>query len=130
METKLKPFDLEKAKQGAKVVTRNGRPARIICWDRVDATEPIVALVGSYDNEYGKMAEDVCTYTDRGEYMCEEEHNLDLFMAPTTVERWVNVYKNEYKGYYFGDYYNSEQEALRFKIDDEYVATTKITWEE
>lgn len=46
METKkLKPFDLEKAKQGAKVVTRDGRPVRIICWDKLDDdnTYPIVA---------------------------------------------------------------------------------------
>ena len=34
MEKKLKPFDLEAAKAGAKVITRDGRPVRIICFDR------------------------------------------------------------------------------------------------
>ena len=46
METKLKPFDLEAAKNGAKVVTRDGHAVRIICYDRKNEEYPIVALVG------------------------------------------------------------------------------------
>ena len=32
----LQSFDLELAKQGAKITTRNKKPARIVCFDRVD----------------------------------------------------------------------------------------------
>lgn len=128
-EKKLKPFDLEKAKAGAKVVTRDGRQVRIICWDRMDTTEHIVALVECHIDV--KTVEKVFTYTNRGEYWRGEEHDLDLFMAPTTVERWVNVYKNENENeYYNGRYYDSEQEALKYKDDGNYVATTKLSWEE
>lgn len=39
----MKPFNLELAKQGHPVITRNGKKARIICFDRKG--EPIVALI-------------------------------------------------------------------------------------
>lgn len=53
MESKLitVPFDLAKAKAiqngelEGKIVTRDGRNARIICWDRNNETYPIVVLV-------------------------------------------------------------------------------------
>lgn len=35
-KTKLVPFDIEKAKHGAKVVTRNGYHVRILCYDLED----------------------------------------------------------------------------------------------
>ena len=44
----LKEFDLEAAKLGKPVCTRDGRKARIICFDRIDSTGlnlPIVALI-------------------------------------------------------------------------------------
>lgn len=40
----LKPFDLEAAKQGKPVCTRDGRKARIICFD-AKGNNPIVALI-------------------------------------------------------------------------------------
>lgn len=127
-EKKLKPFDLEKAKAGAKVVTRDGRPVRIICWDRVDDTYPIVALVKCTEN--GKTEERILIYTNEGRYWDGVDKNInDLFMAPTVVERWMNVYKCG-NGYSFSNY-RSEQEALQHKNNySDYVTTTKITWEE
>ena len=48
----LKPFDLEKSKAGKPVCTRDGRKARIICFDsKNDPQRPIVALVEHNDNE-------------------------------------------------------------------------------
>lgn len=126
METKnLKPFDIEKAKQGAKVVTRDGRPARIICYDMADPIDHIVALVKIHED--GR--EEVFVYNDRGEWDEDFGSANNLFMAPTIVERWVNVYKGG-DGYAY-TYHKSEQEALECKdFFSEYVATTKITWEE
>ena len=40
----LKPFDLQKAKEGKPVCTRDGRKARIICFD-VNNDKPIVAVI-------------------------------------------------------------------------------------
>lgn len=126
METKkLKPFDLEKAKAGAKVITRVGEPVRIICWDRVNENYPIVALV-EREND---TREDVHSFTVRGTFFDNDsEHDFDLFMAPTVVERWVNVYKDgQYKT---GDFYRSEEEAKKNRCCLDCVATVKLTWEE
>ena len=129
METmKLKPFDLEKAKQGAKVVTRDGRPVRIICWDKLDDDDiyPIVALVKDQDG----TEEDTETYTLDGACVEGEKNSIDLLMAPTTVERWVNLHGG-FGGLYNYRIYDSEQEALKHKDDcDDYIATAKLSWEE
>lgn len=43
----MKPFNIEESKKGAKLITRNGRSARIICYDRMTNGKPgvIIALV-------------------------------------------------------------------------------------
>lgn len=126
METKkLKPFDLEKAKQGAKVVTRDGRPARIICWDKLGDMYPLVALVKDKDG-----TEDTETYTLDGACVVDQKYDLDLFMAPAVVVRWVNLHGG-FGGLYNYRIYDSEQEALKHKDDyDDYIATAKLSWEE
>ena len=129
-EKTLKPFDLDKARQGAKLVTRDGRPARIICWDLKCEEYPIVALVMDKDGTEEK--EEIETFTLDGECVEGEKYPFDLFMAPTTVERWVNVYKKENE-YYYGRYYGSEQEALENYQEYQnakYIATAKLSWEE
>ena len=45
----MKPFNLEKAKQGAEVITRDGRKVKILTFSRRNNDYPIVALV-----DYGK----------------------------------------------------------------------------
>lgn len=42
---KFKPFDLEQAKAGKPVCTRDGRKARIICFDLKNGNHPIVAAI-------------------------------------------------------------------------------------
>lgn len=56
METKIEllPFDIEKAKAGADIVTEDYDPVRIICYDRI-GDAPIVALVKSKDGNYENM---------------------------------------------------------------------------
>ena len=46
-----KPFNVEAAKNGAKVKTRSGHPVRILCYDRVDISYPIIALINCRDIE-------------------------------------------------------------------------------
>lgn len=50
----MKPFDLEKAKAGAPLCTREGFRARIICFDADNDRFPIVALIkdSNSSNEY------------------------------------------------------------------------------
>lgn len=49
---RMKPFDLEAAKAGKPVRTRDGRKVRIICFDRKDV-RPIVALIKSDNGDEG-----------------------------------------------------------------------------
>lgn len=46
----MKPFDLEKAKAGASICTRNGTKARIVCFDANNKRFPLVALIKDSDN--------------------------------------------------------------------------------
>lgn len=82
------PFDIEKAKEGYEVVTRAGRPARIICYDVKCGGYPIVALVLESGDEQPIMyTEDGYCYSDRSR--C----NLDLLLKPKTETLWYCVCK-------------------------------------
>lgn len=74
----MQPFDLEKAKNGAKVVTRNGNPVRIICFDRIDAKFEgcVVALVCNAK----KTWERVISYDQYGHTIVTFEPGLDLLI--------------------------------------------------
>lgn len=73
----MKPFDLEAAKAGAPVCTREGHSVRIVCWDVKDPTYPIIALINDDDHEI------VIDVTERGFYYedNQETSKYDLFMA-------------------------------------------------
>lgn len=88
----MKEFDLEKAKAGAQVCTRNGREARIVCFDAKGIT-PIVALVTT------KTGSDrVLRYRKDGRYRYDDDDSIyDLITAQTEKKTgWVNIYKTSY----------------------------------
>jgi hypothetical protein len=122
---RLKPFDLQKAKQGKPVCTRDGRKARIICFD-AKGEKPIIALIANGNSE------DVNYYyiTGKVRFLDKEDEN-DLMMLPEKKEGWVNVYKKEQNRYVKG-IFPSREIALNFISEKsrEYIATIKITWEE
>ena len=125
----MKQFDLKEylANPSRKVVTRNGRNARIISTDMNSKNYPIVALVKLSDN----TTEDVWTYTKDGEFEVEQSTTYDLFFAPETHEGWINVYRNNDSHTYAGAVYDSKEDAEKRKvIDENYVTTIKIEWEE
>lgn len=70
--TKLIPFDVTKAKQGAKVVTANGEDVRILCLDR-RSLYPIVALILHLDDE-----EELIDYTQEGKAYIGQSTDDDL----------------------------------------------------
>ena len=83
----LKPFDIQKAREGKPVCTRDGRKARIICFDRrlfyKNVSYPILALVECSDGE-----DDVCGYNEKGKVLIEDgaEYKDDLMMLPEKKE--------------------------------------------
>ena len=115
----LKPFDIQKAREGEPVYTRDGRKARIVCFDRIDA-KPILALVPSTDGK----GEDVFDYFVSGKRIANAlESDLDLMMLPEKKVGWAKIRKDI-------NLYDTKEEADRKMIgNDEYV-TAKVCWEE
>ena len=126
----MEQFSLEKylANPSRKVVTRNGRNVRIVCTDRNIYNFPIVALIQLYNDR----DEEVFTYTKDGEYEVDKSTTYDLFFAPEKHEGWINVYRYSDGGHaYAGAVYDSKEDAEKRKtIDENYVTTIKIEWEE
>lgn len=87
MKTKRMLFDLEKVKQGAKVVTRNGCPARIVDYNVKDKDYPILGLV------YTEGREDPFKFTIDGKFYLSQEDTFDLFIEEEVKERCMTYYE-------------------------------------
>ena len=126
----MKPFNLEQAKAGAPVCTRDGQPARIVCYDLKGLKNyPIIALV-----ESPVGVEATVSYALDGHHSLDSETGADLMMASVKREGWVNLYTC-HSGATATDQctlYQSEKEARSQILKDSgvYVATVKIEWEE
>ncbi|WP_306557767.1 hypothetical protein [Barnesiella intestinihominis] len=120
----LKPFDLEAAKAGKPVCTRDGRKARIICWDK-KGNYPIVALI--QDNENSEHIE---YYTENGIFSNGGNNkNRDLMMLPQKKEGWINLCKNNHGDTLAAGVFPSREEAVS-NCPPSYLGTIKIEWEE
>ena len=123
----LKPFDLEEAKAGKPVYTKDGAKVRIICFDAKCDT-PIIALVTTDNGE-----EITFYYLIDGTFAnCENQDN-DLMMLSEKHEGWVNVVKEPLGDdtVALGRIFSDHDEAVKLgKSNDKYIATVKIEWEE
>ena len=122
----MKQFNLQEYLKNPtkKVITRDGRSARIICTDGSNKTYPIFALI---QNEKGK---DVFSYTKDGIYIEVCESPLDLFFAPEKKEGWINLFKIN-STLTIGEVYNTEEEAKAAVVGSlVYISTVKVEWEE
>ena len=126
----MKPFNLEQAKAGAPVCTRNGQPVRIVCYVLKGYKDyPILALV-----ESPVGVEATVSYALNGHPSLYSGTGIDLMMASVKREGWVNLYTC-HSGATVTDQwalYPSEKEARSQIIEGSgvYVATVKIEWEE
>ena len=95
----MKPFNLEAAKAGAPMVTRNGRPAKFIA--HVAEAHPSQRLLVLIDGG-------VYTKFESGKYAASPAHvsDNDLFMAPVKRTVWVNLYE-----YRTAIWHDTEKEA-------------------
>lgn len=128
-EKKLRPFNLEEAKQGKPVCTRDERKARIICFDRINGDYyKIVACVTAFDGDF----EEVLFYGIDG-YIVDSQNpkDEDLMMLPEKKVGWINVYKG---GKLDADYiYPNKADAVEniFQpMKDKYIDTIRVEWEE
>ena len=118
---KSKKFDLEAAKAGKPVCTRDGRKARIICFDAKRKNgKRIIALIPSKDFI---GFEDLIDYPDNGNYYGGHENDGDLMMLPEKKEGWAVIKKS--------DIYETEEQAKEALLDSRIgVMIRKVEWEE
>ena len=122
----MKPFDINLAKAGKPVCTRDGRKARVLCYGFKQNEEyPILVAV---ENKDGK--ECALLYSNDGISEMYKSSNNELVMFSEKKEGWVNVYKKEKNRYVRGIFHNKD-EAIRdiSKKLGEFVDTIKINWE-
>ncbi|WP_042298993.1 hypothetical protein [Paraburkholderia kururiensis] len=83
----MKPFDLEAAKRGEPLVTRDGRKAVFIAHvPEFDKAHRVVCRIE-------RIASPV-TYYEDGRALHREPNGSDLFMAPKKQTVYLNVYGN------------------------------------
>ena len=103
-DKRIRPFDLEAAKAGKPVCTRDGRKARIICFDRKSET-PITVLVTEING-----IEAVYSYPNNGIWDSPENTNgCDLMMLPEKKEGWAVIRRN--------DIYETEEKAKEVLLE-------------
>ena len=131
----MKPFSLEKYLENPsrKVVTRDGKPVRIICTDAIQVFSdkignfPVVALVTGDNNR-----EFTYSYREDGLYCEGQEYSCDLFFATVKFKGWVNVYMasdgtHKRTG---TTIYDTKEKAIEHYTDcSDYVETVPIEWE-
>ena len=133
----LKPFDLEAAKAGEPVCTRDGRKARIICFDAQCDKSPIIALIENGKNE------EVHKFHKDGKLFGldeDEESFKDLMMLPEKKEGWINIYNADTTFYYVdGRVFETKDEAVKEAKEEvekeqreknEYIDTIRVEWED
>ena len=123
----MKPFNLEEAKAGMPVCTKNGKDARIICFDsKVNSNETnMIVLVAEGDTEL------IYTYNNDGTSLFLAD-DYDLIMKPEHHIGYINIYKcNIGIKLVGGVIYNTCKQAQGFlKNMDKDIKTIKIEWEE
>ena len=121
----MRQFNLEEhlVNPNRKVITRDGRNAKIICID-AKGDYPIIALIENVQNN-----EMPFSYTKDGIYKTNIIDSKDLFFAPEKHEGWVNIYKNE-RDYYFWKFIYPKKTDAEAVADSTCIATVKIEWEE
>jgi len=89
----MKPFDLEAAKRGEPIQTRDGRPVKFIA-HVPEATESQRVLV--------LIDEAVCFRYSTGSFLSRNPDRADLFMASRKRTVWVNLYRPYADDYSYG----------------------------
>lgn len=117
MDTKkLKPFDLEAAKRGEPMVTRNGRKATFVahvaeCYEQYR----LIVLVEGNSS---------CIHCfENGLFSRNDDSNDDLFMAPRKVTRWVNIRAGDCAAFHYDTPERAREEQRRSGLSaSEYLA--------
>lgn len=112
----LKEFNLEAAKAGKPVCTRDGRKARIICFDLNNKNFPIVAIINcdTEENAYQYDIDGICD---------EHDNNLNLMMSSEKKEGWIIIHKEAI-------YDKETAKKIARETTANVIKIQKIEWEE
>lgn len=124
----MEQFSLEKYLENPSrhVVTRDGRPVRIICTDSDARGGQIVAIVTMPNKK-----KQVIQFYENGRYYFSSDSKSedDLFFAPTIVKRWGIVYRKAER------LFDTREEAEKWmeeadEGEKEFCSICKVEWEE
>ena len=126
----MKKFNLEEAKAGKPVCTRDGRKARILAFDLkgYNGRSIVAAVTDKKDN-----CEITPSFYSDGRLYKDSITSTDLMMATKKKKGWINVYKTMvYKnGAAVSRYiYETEELAKQNSVDKDYIGTFPVEWEE
>ena len=122
----MKPFSIKEHLEHPdwEVVTREGRPVRILCTDLDDNDYPVAAVVGNFH---------VDKYTAEGLFHAGRETKYDLFFASEKHEGWVIISKLPFTDSFeiFPEIFATKEEAVRVWEDNPGIKCSiiKIEWE-
>ena len=70
-------------------------------------------------------------FSEDGKYLDLGEFGFDLFMKPTQVTKWVNIYALESGNFTTGKVFDTQEQALKeySPFGSEPIETTQITFE-
>ena len=115
---KLEKFDLEKALNGAKVVTRDG----------LEVTQLTKFETYHKFRLYGVVDDELQCWTIDGQYSeAVVISNMDLFLVGEARRAWVNIYGNGRDIITSGGYRTREDATRNIREDYEYIKTIEIT---
>jgi hypothetical protein len=122
----MKPFDLEKAKSGHPLITRDGRKVRFLG----TVNNKIYPLVIAYEDSVGE--EHVYPIALNGSFNGHSRDDRDLFLAPNKKTGWVNIYENHNGEPYTGTkVYKNKDTAIHQKSEsNKLIDAVQIEWEE
>ena len=121
----MKPFSIKEHIEHPdwEVVTREGKPVRILCTDLADDNYPVVAIINKWH---------VDKFTADGIFQAGEESKYDLFFYFKKIEVWTLFVKCAGNFVLGPIFYDTIEEARRVQESDpdRYGPIVKVEWEE
>lgn len=117
-KSNLKPFDLEAAKAGKPICTRDRRKVRIVCFDMNSFNNHIIVALITEKNG----TESIYSYTSEGKWKETETEN-DLMIPPEKKEGWIVIHKEAI-------YDKETAEKIARETTSNVIRIQKIEWEE
>jgi len=126
----MKTFNLDLAKSGVAIITRDGRPVKFIA--HVPDVMPSARVIVAIDDSQSSI-KILRTYSESGRFIGNETSNLDLFHPSVKRSGWTNLVKTsqDMPTRRLNRIFKDKESAERVgKMYTDYLTTIEIHWEE